>query len=118
MTKRGRKSEPTALKILRGNPGKRPLNTAETVLPPSNEAAPEGLRGRAKHEWDRLCRDLTVAGLLTVGDYAVFGTYCQTWGDLAELDELIARVGTEEAMRLGYQNFRLKLRSQLRAFAG
>ena len=36
MAARGRKSKPTALKILEGNPSKRPLNENEPIPPKGN----------------------------------------------------------------------------------
>ena len=50
MATRGRKPKPTALKVLEGNPGKRPLNENEPK--PENKAprCPSWLEQEAKNE--------------------------------------------------------------------
>ena len=45
---RGRKPVPTELKILRGNPGRRPLPIDEPVVPPGAIVCPEYVTGRAR----------------------------------------------------------------------
>ena len=45
MATRGRKPKPTALKVLEGNPGKRPLNDREPVPP---KATLNALRGSCR----------------------------------------------------------------------
>ena len=45
MATRGRKPKPTALKILEGNPGKRPINENEPIPPKGTE--------NARHGWNR-----------------------------------------------------------------
>lgn len=83
MGRRGPLAKPAALKILSGNPGKRPIRrptsaTAGTVT------CPEWLTGEARAEWRRLAPTLSKAGLLTPVDRGAFATYCQTiarWKD-------------------------------------
>ena len=50
----GRKTKPTAIKKLEGNPGKRKLNTKEPVPVKGMPTCPEWLLPEAKKEWDRL----------------------------------------------------------------
>jgi phage terminase small subunit len=55
----GRRPAPTSLKVLRGNPGKRPLNASEpafAVASPAFDAVPPELSAdsRAADEWRRL----------------------------------------------------------------
>ena len=54
MATRGRKPKPTALKVLEGNPGKRPLNDREPVPPKGTLKCPAWLLPEAKKEWKRL----------------------------------------------------------------
>ena len=65
---RGRKPTPTALKVLRGNPGRRPLNAREpkpkTGLPP----CPSSLKGEARVAWRQMAKMLRDAGIGTVLD--------------------------------------------------
>ena len=48
MATRGRKPKPTALKVLEGNPGKRPLNDREPVPPKGTLKCPAWLLPEAK----------------------------------------------------------------------
>ena len=88
---RGRKPKPTALKVLEGNPGRRPLNQHEPrprrVLP----RAPEFLDGVARRRWRQLARELYDAGILTVLDRDLLALYCQTWSRAVECQEKIAQ---------------------------
>ncbi len=48
---RGRKPKPTAMKMLEGNPGRRPINGAEPKPPTSTPTCPAHLSPTAKTEW-------------------------------------------------------------------
>lgn len=114
MGRRGPQPAPTALKLERGNPGKRPLNHEEPELAPATHAVPSGLKGRARKEWVRLAEELITKGVLTIGDMHAFEEYCTLVGEVDTYEKLIRRVGRAEAHRLGYANYLLKLRTQLR----
>lgn len=117
MGRRGPPPTPTVLKIARGNPGHRPINTEEPALaPPDSLAPPEKLQGRARDEWVRLAGELTEKGLLTVGDLVAFEQYCELVGDVDVYEGLVKKVGREDAHKLGYASYLLKLRTQLRQF--
>ena len=49
MAARGRKPKPTALKVLEGNPGKRPLNDHEPIPPKGELKCPSWLLPEAKN---------------------------------------------------------------------
>ena len=51
MAVRGRKPKPTALKVLEGNPGHRPLNKKEPMPKGKLPRCPEWLEDDAKKEW-------------------------------------------------------------------
>lgn len=74
----GRKPLPTSLKVLRGNPGKRPLNHREPK--PGSKAklpkAPSFLNDRAKKEWRNMGKRLFDMGLLTELDETALAMYC------------------------------------------
>jgi len=114
---RGRKPQPTRLKILKGNPGKRRLPANEPQLPVTPTACPKDVRGDARTEWDRLAPVLVSAGVLTVGDLTAFREYCLLTGEVRAMERLIKRVGQATAHRLGYVNAVLKLRKEWRALA-
>jgi phage terminase small subunit len=75
----GRKPKPTSLKVLQGNPGKRPLNENEPKPPPRLPRSPEHLSEEAKKEWRRAGKFLFQLGLVSDIDRAAFAAYCQAW---------------------------------------
>lgn len=77
---RGRKPIPTAIKILRGNPGRRPLPAAEPMPAALAEShpPPAWLTSKAKVEWRRVAPVLARAGLLTALDVDALTSYCVT----------------------------------------
>jgi P27 family predicted phage terminase small subunit len=104
MTKPGRKTTPTALKRLRGNPGHRRLPVGEPqpggladVDPPAH------LSRAAKAEWRRLAPELIRLGLLTVPDLPSFAAYCAAWSDFVESDRQLQRGGLVVAGKEGQQ---------------
>lgn len=77
----GRKSTPTSLKVLRGNPGKRPINTDEPQpdLLCSVPEPPENLGEIARQEWGRLAGELISLKLLTALDTTMLEVYCESY---------------------------------------
>lgn len=76
----GRKMTPTALKVVRGNPGKRPLNEHEPK-PASADAedVPEWLSPEAQEHWPVIAAQLADAGVLTVLDRPALAQYCEAF---------------------------------------
>lgn len=99
---RGRRPKPTRLKVLTGNPGRRPLNEdepqPEVVIP---ECPPE-LGPVAKREWDRLAAELVALKLLTNLDRAALAAYCGAYALWAEATEQIQKYGTMVKSPTGY----------------
>ncbi len=92
---KGRKPKPTALKILEGNPGRRPLNPAEPApaagaRPPN---CPRHLDPDARREWRRLARQLHGLGLITQVDRSALAAYCQAWSRWIAAEKIIAADG-------------------------
>ena len=84
---RGPKPSPTVLKLISGNPGKRPLNLSDGINPPIQiPAAPKWLSSHAAKEWRRIGGELAQLGLIAEIDKASLATYCQTWGELCDLE--------------------------------
>lgn len=78
--KAGRKPKPTALKIISGNPGKRPLKEIEQKFKASRLEMPDFLNAEAKEEWRRTFELLFNAGIVTDADRAALAAYCQSYG--------------------------------------
>jgi P27 family predicted phage terminase small subunit len=87
-------AKPTALKILEGNPGKRPLNLNEPKPKVIIPVCPDWLEEEAKKEWIRVVPELLRIGLLTMIDISALIGYCQSWGRYIEAEKHISEVGT------------------------
>jgi len=74
----GAKPQPTALRVLRGNPGKRPLpkNEPQPLLALEPPEPPAFLDGDAADEWRRVVVDLVAMNLLAMCDANVLAAYC------------------------------------------
>jgi len=82
MAKPGPKTQPTKLKILRNNPGRRPLNDNEPDPDTEAPAMPKGrLDDVAKKEWNRMAPLLEKLGLLTEIDHGMFEAMCIAYSD-------------------------------------
>lgn len=114
---RGRKPIPTGIKLLRGNPGKRPLNADEPKLPDADAAPPKGLTGRALAVWKEYATDLVNAGVLKSSDRPVFRTYCELVAEVERYTKLCRKVGEADASRLGYPKRLDVLRKQQKEYS-
>jgi P27 family predicted phage terminase small subunit len=91
--------EPTALKILKGNPRDKALNKNEpqprVVLP----KCPKELKGEARTEWNRVVPILHNVRILTELDLSILKAYCQAWRLLQDAQ---ARLAKEVKLNDGY----------------
>ena len=86
MTK-GRKPQPIGIRVLRGNPSRRPFNTQAPQYRALDTATPEELTDEiARAEWDRLAPLLVASGHVTVVDRSTFIAYCQKYADWRRLE--------------------------------
>mgnify|MGYP000858287196 FL=1 len=93
MSQRGRKPKPTALKVLEGNPGKRPLPQNEPKPKPIAPERPTWLTGEGKKMWDRLAPELERLGLLTAIDGEAFAAACQCWKIYVDCQKYLKKHG-------------------------
>lgn len=84
---RGRKPKPTPLKILEGNPGKRPLNDREPQFRKGTPTPPAHLDAEAKAEWKRIVPHLAEVGMLALVDRAALAAYCANYSRWAQLEK-------------------------------
>lgn len=89
----GRKNTPTKLKLLRGNPGRRPLNDREPQPAAEKPPCPAFLSVRAKREWRRISKELFALGLLTRVDRSALAAYCDSYAVWQEAVEGLAKTG-------------------------
>jgi phage terminase small subunit len=107
---RGRKPTPTHLKLVRGNPGRRPLNPSEPK-PKLGCEKPKFLKGRAARVWDEYAPTLERLGLLTSVDGPMLAAWCllvakmerdfesMTATQIAQMRGLAASFGLEPSAR-------------------
>jgi len=91
MAKVGRPATPTVLKVLNGNPGKRPLNQDEPKPKPVMPPCPKVLKGEALAEWERMSVKLQELGLLTEIDNAALAAYCQCYARWMQAEEFLEK---------------------------
>ncbi len=89
----GRKPKPTKLKLITGNPGKRPLNEREPQPKPGIPECPGHLDEEARAEWVRIVPELCGMGVLARTDRAALAAYCQTWSRWVKAELLIQEHG-------------------------
>lgn len=102
MAQRGRKPKPTALKVLEGNPGRRPLNDKEPQPEKRAPKCPPWLEPEAKKEWKRIAKILESMGILTQVDMTAFAGYCQAYARWKEAEEFLSKHGTIFKTPSGY----------------
>jgi phage terminase small subunit len=82
---RGTLPTPTKIRILNGNPSRRPLPMNEPQYTPGIPDRPAGLSAGARKEWDGLVGEMAHAGVLRRVDGGALAMLCE---DLAMLDTL------------------------------
>lgn len=90
----GRKPDPTALKLVKGNPGKRPLNDKEPRLETRIPPCPKYLEGEARKEWRRITKQLQINHLITEADRSLLAAYCQAYKIWVDATEKVNKHGT------------------------
>src|SRR2546428_7524643 len=73
--KRGRKPTPQAMKLLKGNPGRRPI-APELEFAPGVPERPRFLDAAARREWDRIVAELGPTRVLVKAEQMVLAGYC------------------------------------------
>lgn len=95
---KGRKPIPTKLKLLHGNPGKRPLNATEPKVKPGELKVPKEMRGKefavARKCWQRLVPLLFDSGIYTEIDRDALMGYCFSYQEWIDAIDKVKRSGT------------------------
>src|SRR6266478_11040 len=99
---RGRRPKPTRIKVLTGNPGKRPLNKDEPRPIPIVPDCPPELGPAAQREWARLIGELSSLNMVTKLDRAALATYCGAYALWAEATVAIQKFGAMVKSPTGY----------------
>ena len=83
--------KPTQLKVLDGNPGRRPIPVDEFRPATHVPECPAHLIGEAQREWYRLTAELARYGMVSEVDRGAIAMICTIWARYVEAEEMIAR---------------------------
>jgi P27 family predicted phage terminase small subunit len=87
--------EPARLRLLKGNPGKRPVRSPpEPARADERPEPPRHLQGYAREAWLELAPELHRLNLLTTLDLGPFSVYCAAYATWRQAEEALAREGT------------------------
>lgn len=92
---RGRKATPTNLKLIRGNPGKRPLRLDEFRPESAIPSCPRHLKGEAKKEWKRITEELFKYRMISEVDRGPLAMLCTLWGRYVMAEEMIEKAAAQ-----------------------
>jgi hypothetical protein len=96
--------EPVRLKLLKGNPGRRPLRPEpEPAIEPQCPPAPPYLSGYAAQEWEVVAPELHRLRLLTAVDLASLAAYCVAYQQWRVAVEALDKMANNDPSGLNHQ---------------
>lgn len=98
--------KPTALKLLEGNPGKRPLPQNEPKPAPIMPDCPKWFDAEAKRFWEKYAPKLYNLGLLTEIDGPAFEAVCQRYSLWVRCEKRLKSKGLIMKTETGYEQQR------------
>ena len=98
----GRHPTPTNLKIIRGNPGQRPLNSAEPQAPPADLTPPAVLSDLGLEVWNEMAPLLVRMGVFTQADRFLLTRYCLLQEQFANVVKHVREHGMTQLTQTGY----------------
>jgi P27 family predicted phage terminase small subunit len=99
---RGRRPKPTALRLVDGNAGHRPINAHEPKPACSMPTCPAHLSPTGKAEWKRLAGEMHRLGIISQLDRAALAAYCQAYGRWVESERKLKETPTLIKLPSGY----------------
>ena len=97
-----RPRKPSQLKVIQGNPGKRPLNKREPKPAANKPYMPRELSDGGRRVWRRLAGKLHAAGLLADIDADALAMYCELHARWTEAERAIQANGLTVMTPNGY----------------
>jgi len=99
----GRKPKPTVLKLIQGNPGRRPLKLDEFRPAVAIPRPPAHVRENveAYKEWKRVTAELAQYGLIAHVDRADLTFYCVNWARHVEAEDIIKKAADRDPIGAG-----------------
>lgn len=110
------KPKPTALKVLAGNPGRRPLNKLEPNYVPGIPEKPEWFGTYASEEWDRLVGNLNGQAVFTKNDLGIMVSVCLAYEQMRENLGVIKAIGNTYTIEDLNNNKHFKVRPETLRF--
>ena len=98
----GRHPTPTAIKLVRGNPSKTPINDREPTPPRGDKEPPRGLEGLALEKWQEMVDLLSSMGVYTQADRGPLQRYCLMWEQWVGLEKHCREHGSTQITQTGY----------------
>lgn len=89
----GRRPTPTHLKVVKGNPGRRPLSPKEPRPERGLPPMPAGLSDEAAAAWGRIGPALDRMGVLTRADGVALELFCEAYADWLTARETVQEEG-------------------------
>lgn len=94
MGARGPKKQPTALRVLKGNPSHRPLPKNEVKPPPLVPDCPMFLDAYGRRVWQKTAKHLVALGLLARTDQAIMAAYCDAMSTWKRFNEILKKLSS------------------------
>jgi P27 family predicted phage terminase small subunit len=98
----GRTPQPTNLKVIRGNPGQRPLNDAEPQAPAADLTPPDCLDPIGLEVWNEVAPLLSRMGVFTQADRRLLTRYCLLQEQFAHVVKHVRENGMTQLTQTGY----------------
>lgn len=99
---RGPAPQPTSLRVLYGNPGRRPINRFEPKPRMKRPKCPTHLDENAQREWRRLVPILSRMRVLTEADGIALANLCQQYAMLQQAQVKLQKTGLLMKTKSGY----------------
>jgi len=100
----GRRPKPTHLKVVAGNPGKRPLPENEPQPAKGIPKCPSYMPATAKHAWREVCQLLSDMGVLTLADKMALELLVGAYAEYRKAAQHVYKHGFDSAGRVGGRN--------------
>ena len=91
---RGRKPLPSHLRLIKGNPGKRPINANEPRAAKGRPSCPDHASDKARETWGYVCNVLDDMGLLTCTDAIAIEMLCEAYADFVAASQDLKDFGS------------------------
>jgi P27 family predicted phage terminase small subunit len=99
-------AQPTALRVLNGNPANRPLPKGEPIPPSGMPPCPSSLSSEAQRVWRSMAAKLHRTHLLTSIDGNAFECYCIALATLRKAQAVLDKKGFTVTTENGYEQQR------------